>query len=217
MHSSFSYFGLILLVAAVVGWFAIGTQFNVRKGHKVLAWLQQGLKVLGDKTNLRWLGSAVVELKIENAKEPFRRAEVLAVLEPRDVALLWWYHHVRGRRDLLIVRGNLRRTPGFEFEALDPHGWTTRGIERQLQFRNWHPVPLSGHSSLLAYAAGPAPSASALLDSVNSQQLPLVRLAIRRTEPNLEIQWRLADAQKISSQELLQIVKRVPESLFVHR
>ena len=127
----------IIVVIAVVGWFALATQRNVRKGNDALRWLQDGLKLLGEKTNLRWLGSSVVELTIPSAKEPFRQAEVVVVLEPRDVPFLWWYDRVRGRRDLLIVRGQLRRTPGFEFEALDPRCWTTHTIEKQVRSRNW--------------------------------------------------------------------------------
>jgi hypothetical protein len=62
----------VVVVIAVVGWFALGTQRNIRKGNDALRWLQDGLKLLGEKTNLGWLGSSVVELKIQSAKEPFR-------------------------------------------------------------------------------------------------------------------------------------------------
>src|SRR5512143_2260110 len=119
----------IIVVIAVVGWFALATQRNVRKGNEALCWLQDGLKLLGEKTNLRWLGSSVAELKIQSAKEPFRQAEVVVVLEPRDVPFLWWYYRARGRRDLLIVRGQLRHTPGFEFEALDRRCWLAQAAE----------------------------------------------------------------------------------------
>ncbi len=132
----------IIVVIAVMGWFALATQRNVRKGNDALGWLQDGLKLLGEKTNLRWLGSSVVELKIQSAKEPFHQAEVVVVLDPRDVPFLWWYYRARGRRDLLIVRGELRRTPGFEFEALDLRCWTTHAIEKQVRFHNWDPVTL---------------------------------------------------------------------------
>ncbi len=208
-----NWYVFILVVIFIVGWFAVGTQYNVRKGHKVLAWLQQGLKLLGEKTTLRWMGSAVVELKLENARDPFQRVEVLAVLEPRDVSLLWWFHHVRGRRDLLILRGNLRRAPRFEFEALDPHGWSTRGIEKQVRFRNWNQQSLPG-SPLVAYAAADAPPAANLLAAIGAREVPVLRLAIRRTEPNLEIHWKLEDAQRITAHQLFDTVRRLPEALF---
>ena len=102
----------ILGVLLVVGWFAAGTHFNVRKGEAALRWLQDGLPLVGEKTTLRWLGSSAIELKIADAKPPFREAEVVVVLEPRDVPILWWFARLRGRRDLLMPRGTAGNLTG---------------------------------------------------------------------------------------------------------
>src|SRR5690349_24715869 len=123
----------ILVVVFVVGWFAIGTQYNVRKGHEAMRWLQEGLPLIGEKTTLRWLGSSVVELKIQQAKPPFSHATVLFVLEPRDVSITWAFARLRGRRDLFIFRAGLRQQPQIEFEAFDPSAWSTRSVARQIR------------------------------------------------------------------------------------
>jgi hypothetical protein len=115
--------GLLLLVML---WFALGTQWNIRKGNDLLRWLQSALPMLGRRTTLRWLGSSAVELGIVEPEAPFREATVLAVLEPRDVAALWAYARWRGRRDFVIVRVNLRRAPRFSMDVRDPRGWTSR-------------------------------------------------------------------------------------------
>lgn len=220
----------ILVILVVVGWFAIGTQVNVRRGDKALGWLRQGMKIVGEKATLRWLGSSVLELKVQEANQPFRSAEVLAVFEPRDVSVLWWYHHARGRRDLLMVRAQLRQTPGFELEALDPSGWSTRGVEQQVRFRNWDPVAYGGGAlgnndpnasaadnkvaaCLRVYTAGRAPQVTALIQEISPPECPIVRLAVRRAAPNLEVHWRLADAQKISAQDLFERVQRMAQRL----
>ena len=206
---------LTIFVAAtvlVVGWFAVGTQFNLHRGKKTLAWLQDGLKLLGDRTSLRWLGTAAVELKIQNAKEPFRQAELVVVLEPRDVPFLWWYYHLRGRCDLLIVRAQLRSIPGAEFEALDPGTWSARGVESKLRFRNWNPVPVTT-PPLVAYAAGTPPAAADLLESLHRAGCQPVRLAVRRTEPNLEIHCRLDEVRKLPAQVLIEAIRRIPLSI----
>jgi hypothetical protein len=213
----------ILVILAVVGWFAVGTQVNIRKGDKVLGWLRQALRTIGEKSTLRWLGSAVVELKIQDAKAPFHRAEVLAVFEPRDVAVLWWYHHLRGRRDLLIFRAQLRQPPGFELEALEPDGWSTRGVEQHVRFRNWDPVTVGEHlpagdshanaPRLRVYKAGNVPHVqeliAGLLTTISAPNCPVLRLAIRRSDPNLEVHWRLPDAQKIPAQDLFERLQRL--------
>jgi hypothetical protein len=201
----------IIVVITVVGWFALGTQRNIRKGNDALRWLQDGLKLLGEKANLRLLGSSAVELTIPSAKKPFRQAELIVVLEPRDVPFLWWYYRARGRRDLLIVRGQLRCTPGFEFEALDRRCWTTQAAEKQLRLRDWDSVTLLESSPLVAYTAGDAPSASRLLQAVALPGCTPVRLGIRRTGAHLEVHWNLADIQSISAREVLAAIANISE------
>jgi len=222
----------IFVILAVVGWFAIGTQVNVRRGDRVLAWLRQGLTIIGEKATLRWMGSSVIELKLPQANTPFRSAEVLVVFEPRDVAVLWWYHHLRGRRDLLIVRAQLCHTPAFELEALVPHGWSTRGVEQKVQFRNWDPVTYEegagdnpepktadkaaragANPRLRVYTAGRTPGVTGLIREVSTPECPIARLAVRRTEPHLEIHWRLVDAQAVPSKEFFERVRRLAETL----
>jgi hypothetical protein len=199
-----------LVVVAVVGWFAVGTQVNVRKGHKALEWLQGGLKQLGEKTTLRWLGSSAVELKIQSANAPFRNAEVVVVLEPRDVSLLWAFYRARGRRDLLIVRGQLRHPPAFELEAFDPRCWSARGLEARLRFRNWNQIELPS-SSLLAYTAGKPVNVAGLLETVSLNCCTPARFALRRSEPNFEVHWNLADVQRMPANDVLKNLSNVSE------
>ena len=89
----------VLVVLVFLGWFALGTQANIRRGNRLLRWLRDGMALLGEKTTLRWLGSSAVELKIQEALRPLRTAEIFVVLEPRDVPLVWWLFRAWGRRD----------------------------------------------------------------------------------------------------------------------
>ncbi len=43
---------LLALVAVVVGWFALGSARNVRRGNAALKWMQGGLKQVGDKATV---------------------------------------------------------------------------------------------------------------------------------------------------------------------
>jgi hypothetical protein len=116
----------LTLLLVVMLWFTFGTQRNIRKGNDLLTWLQGGLPLLGPRATLRWLGSSAVELTIARPNDPFRDATVVVVLEPRDVGLLWAFARSRGRRDFIIIRGNLRRPPRFSADVGDPTGWTGR-------------------------------------------------------------------------------------------
>jgi hypothetical protein len=201
----------ILVALLVVGWFALGTHFNVRKGEAALRWLQEGLPLIGEKTTLRWLGSSAVELKIQQAKPPFRAAEVILLLEPRDVPPLWLLSRLRGRRDLFVFRGTLRSRPDLEFEAFDPGSWSTGDLTRRCNQRNW--VHLSGPPPPVVYAPSRTEAVAAILQAAEISGCPLVRLSVRRAEPELEIQWQLSHLCEHPFTAVVQTLKRVAESL----
>jgi hypothetical protein len=115
---------LIVLLLLVMGWFTLGTQRNISRGNRLLAWLQDGLPALGPRTTLRWLGSSVAELRIAEPRSPYREAVVMVVLEPRDLGALWAMSRARGRRDFVVLRLSLVRAPRWEADLIDPSAWT---------------------------------------------------------------------------------------------
>jgi hypothetical protein len=200
----------VFVVIFIVGWFAVGTHYNVRKGEDALRWLQQGLPLVGQKATMRWLGSSVVELKIQQAKAPFRDAEVLVVLEPRDVALLWLIARLRGRRDLLVFRGAIQHAPRAELVAADHHAWVLGGNDPRMKAEPWtsQSVP-----PLTIYSPANVSGAAAVANLAAVDGCPVVRLSVRRTAPNLEVQWRLADVRRQSSRDMIETVRRLAESV----
>jgi hypothetical protein len=146
----------VVVVVVFMGWFALGTQRNIRLGNDVLRWLQEGLPLLGRRTTMRWLGSSAVELRIADAAEPFREATVLVVLEPRDIGLLWAWARLRGRRDFVIIRADLRSAPRVGVDAWDPEGWTGRPSP---EGADWEPVEwsIAGVEARASAGSDPAP------------------------------------------------------------
>lgn len=201
----------VALVVIFVGWFALGTHINVRKGHRFLDWLQTGLPLIGEKTTLRWLGSSVVHLKIENAREPFRRAEVLFVLEPRDVPPVWLFSRLEGRRDLLIVRTELREQPKLQVEVLDRKAWST--VAREVKQLNWQLQSPSDNQPFQVYSPQPACDPAELISEASRCGLPLVRLSVHRTNNTLEVHWRLPAQPAPDSAATLQCIQRVASKL----
>ncbi len=199
----------IVVVILVVGGFALGTHRNVRRGHDAMAWVQEGLPLVGETTTLRWLGSSVVQLRIQNAKRPFREVEVLFVLEPRDIAPLWLLARARGRRDLFIFRSRMHKLPEFEFEAFEPTAWSARGREAQLRRQKWQPAP--ARDSLVAYAPEPMPAANRLLDLAALSGCPLIRLSVQRSDPNFEVHWPLAELKKLPASTVFETLHKLGE------
>ncbi len=200
----------IVVVLLVVGWFAVGTHLNVRKGESVLTWLQEGLPLIGEKSTLRWLGSSAVELKIENAKAPFHSAQVLVLLEPRDVPLIWWFSRLRGRRDLFIFRGELRAHPRREFEAFVPAAWSAQGAARRVKEDQWPAV--AAPAGLTAFASQTSTDPGAAIRAASLNGCSPVRVAIRRSEPNLEIQWQLDELRQHSARAVIEAIQQTAQS-----
>lgn len=205
---------LIVMVAAVavVGWFAAGSVWNVRRGRQLMRWMQAGLPLLGERTTVRWLGTTVVELVIRDAKPPFARVALLLVLEPRDVPWAWALSRRAGRRDTLIVRGVLRRPPARELEAVDPASWAGRDAARSLGRDAWSVRPPASPGALPVHFQDPAalPRADALLGRAAESHLSLRRLSVRRGEPHLQLHLVPPDATQ-GAREFFQAVRALGE------
>lgn len=202
-----------LAVVILVGWFAAGMFWNVRRGNAVARWLQEGLPLLGGKTTLRWLGSSGLEMKIQSPHSPLLNVEVFILLEPRDIPLLWGYFHARGRRDVLIVRCQSSSIPQFQLEAFDPHAWSARNSQQEAVRKQWSPVTVPQGLKVVACGEGALESAQAVLALAAESQLPLVRLAVRRAAPQLEVQWELLRFDDGSSRRLFEALLQINKQL----
>ncbi len=205
----------VLAVLIFMGWFVIGTQWNVRKGDAVLKWLRQGLPLVGERSTMRWLGSSVIELKIAKAKDPFRTVETLVVFEPRDVVFIWAFFRLRGRRDLVIFRAQLRSAPTFELEVFDPRAWTAHSIARDVQKKNW--TALEASESAIApqayFSGGDPATARSLIALATRTGAKLTRLSVHRDVPNLEVQWLLPDVTSQTARDLFSKLRQLGEEV----
>ena len=180
---------LIALVVLLLGWFAVGSAANVRRGNAAMKWLQGGLKQLGDKATVRWIGTTAVQLGLADAKAPFEEAVVVIFLEPRDLPWLWAVSRRRGRRDTLILRGRLKNPPAEDVELIDRDSWSGRDALRSLKRERWTirepaaPDPLAAYFKYeSALAKGDALAALA-----REGGAAVRRLAVHRAEPHLTL------------------------------
>jgi len=187
---------IAIAAVAVVAWFAAGTIWNVRTGRELIRWMQGGLPVLGQRTTMRWLGSTAVEMVIRDGNAPFASATVVIFLEARDTPWVWALGRSRGRRDTLIIRAMLRRTPKVEFEALDPVSWSGRDALPRVP-SGWLVRQAESSGVIVHYesATGLA-QANALLVLAESAELAARRLSLRRTEPNFQLHVSLPDRRQ---------------------
>lgn len=184
-----------LAVMLIVGWFAFGVIFNIRRGESIIRWLRGGLPKIGERSTLRWLGSSVAEMVIAQARRPFRRLETLVVLSPRDVPWLWLFSGLQGRRDTLIFRGQLTTAPLIDLELSDPKIWTGRTAIKQAEARGWESQPYQGLQ--LMAPKGSSDHAIRVIEQVlpKAQALDhkIYRLAFRKEQPHFELHLPFPD------------------------
>ena len=204
---------LIAAVAVVMGWFGGGVIWNIRRGNAVLKWMQGGLSALGERTTLRWLGSSAVELAIAKARPPFRRCELVLLLEPRDVPWLWLWSLARGRRDLLILRGQLTAAPRLEYELFAPGSWTGRQALKHASQARWGNQMLGPLSFVAPKPSLPASlaAAPALLDSARNVDPEVCRLAVRREFPQLELHVPLPNPKNRDARQFFEAVRALAQ------
>lgn len=204
---------LIVLVAVVMGWFGGGVIWNIRRGNAVLKWMQGGLPAIGEKTTLRWLGSSAVELGIAKAKPPFRRFELVVVLEPRDVPWLWLWSLARGRRDMLILRGLLISAPRLEYDVIAPASWTGRDALGRAALARWGDETLGDHRFVAPKASLPVSrgSAPALLESARNVHPTVWRLAVRRDYPQLELHIPLPNPKTGDARQFFEALRALAQ------
>ena len=124
--------------------YLIGMIINRRKGVALFHWLQEGVQsVLGRVSESRWIGSAAsgARLTVAQAREPFRRVEMIYLLATRELLPLLWIQRLRGRRDELILKALLREPPILEWELV-PKGH--RRTQAQLEAQGFRAGPDMG-------------------------------------------------------------------------
>lgn len=180
---------VIIAVAVFMGWFAIGMIYNLRRGDKVLKWMQDGLPLIGQRTTFRWLGTSVAEMGISKTKRPFQRMDILLVLKPRDVFWMTIIALIQGRDDVLIFRAALGTAPLLDLELADPKTWSGRDALGKVTKRGWEGIDYRGMR--LMAPKGLLNLAQETLDRLASPMQSLspryVRLSLHKTAPNLEV------------------------------
>ncbi len=210
--------GQTLLIAAIIivlGWFALGLTWNLRKGNALLRWMQAGLPQLGERTTMRWLGSSAVELVIGKARSPFKQITLLTVMEPRDIPWLWLISYFQHRRDVLIIRAQLQTAPAYEFDLIAPDAWDETKQAGQLETRQWASEPVD----VLNFSA---PSTTRSLSrAIAMDALPIARrihprvwrLSARRNETQLELHVPLPSLRQTSASDFFTALRALGEQV----
>jgi hypothetical protein len=129
---------------------------------------------------------------------------VVGVLEPRDIGMLRAFARARRRRDFVILRGRLHRSPRYELEAGDLRGWTGQDGLRKLDPEAWSKEDWGDPYVRVLHGPGADVEAARAAWRVLADASGGVwRLSIRRTPPHLEVHVLLPEIRAVQAAALI--------------
>jgi len=198
-----------LLIFLAAG-YMIGTFINRRKSKRAGFWLNAGLSVLGNQPSWKWLGTltAGAQVTLGNAVQPFRTVKLLYFLQVREFPLLWLIQHLRGKRDLLVIRAELREPYSGEIEALPAHSPLRHLIDQQAGDKPWHWQAGPANTAIATRGAQGNRLASAVQPLLERYGTGLERWSIRsHRAPSVLLFIQLDQAQSTPAAEFFKLVR----------
>ncbi len=197
---------LILLVASYLG----GTWLNRQRSKAIGKWLQAGIGLLGGRVAWRWLKSmsAGAEVTVVETRPPFKSVQLTYFLLTRELAPLWVIELLRKKRDLLLVKADLRSLPAREYEVVPLNGKLRATLDSaEDRALAWQPLAaglgLGTQSSADARVPGPI---GTFVEKYGSD---IERLSVRRRSPHLVLYLRLEQVENRPVDELLRALQKL--------
>lgn len=197
---------LILLVVSYLG----GTWLNRQRSKAIGNWLQAGIGLLGGRVAWRWLKSmsAGAEVTVAEARPPFKGVQFTYFLLTRELVPLWVIELLRKKRDLLLVKADLRTPPAREYEVVPLNGKLRTMLDSaEGEALAWQPLGaglgLGTRTSAEARVMGPV---SAFIDKYG---VDIERLSVRRRSPHLVLYLRLDQLTTRPVDELLRSLQQL--------
>jgi len=197
---------IIGLSVLLVLWYPFGRQMSRRRGLEALRWLREGIRAYEGQASVNWIGASVFRVDMQGALGPFKRVGMMILLEAREVLLLWIINRLRGQRDILVIRGDLRLKPKTDLEVMR-QGWRTRRAMKALEREGWTVDTLNGFFITLKQDG----EVVSKLRSALSEAAGVVRLSLRRKSPHLVANFHLSDLEGVRAGSLFHFLEKVME------
>ena len=207
---------VVALVAVFLVWYFVGSVLNRRRMAEAARWVNRGLEGYRDeppnqsKASIKWLSTNAFNILLEGARPPFQGIIATVLLQSRDMITVWFMDRLTGRRDLLMLRCDLRRQPIWGLEVFRPRSILAGDARRLATGEGWPIQPSEDKSLMAAHGGGKAGElCSALLDALGEERWRLIRLGIRRRAPHLTLALDLPDPASTDPHETMRLAERL--------
>ncbi len=199
----------------LVLWYFIALTFSRYFSRRIYRWLYKDMSALGDPagTKANWIGSMRFGARfvLSRPHAPFQSLEIMYVLESRGLMPVWLINILRGQRDLLIIRGNLRQPPGGELEVMSPDNRALQKIRQETAL----PWTLTDgpHNLVMAHRCLDARQVARFKPFLEQYGPNLKRLSCGPKEPHLFIALRLGNLPRHEASPLFQSLRKTISTL----
>ena len=199
----------VILIILVLG-FLGGSWLNRRRSKAIGIWLRSGLKPFGGQATWKWIRgmNSAAQVTIEGATNPFRRLEISYFLMTREFAPLWGYEWLRGKRDLLAARIELRDAPAYEVEIVPSGGKLQETLDANAGSQPFTWTEGAAGLGIGSRGAGAQPAAARLKPFVERYGSYIQRLSLRPRQPNVMLFLNLTGPEKTPAEEFVRTLRR---------
>jgi hypothetical protein len=203
---------VLIVVCVFLGvWYFIGIWLNRRRGIRLARTLRERLLALeAEELSGRWVNASIFQFVAQRAAAPIGKLAAVIVLESRELALIWLANLLRRRRDLLVIRLELRSAPkaGVELEAHRSQSKPERDVRHRIGEPGWEQTTLNGYT--LHYRAGATRLTEALAPLLREWQGQLIRLSISASSPHLLLSFSPAPSV-LAAESNITTIRKVAE------
>jgi len=204
---------VIAFCILLIIWYVVGWQMNRRQGRRLLGWILQGLRALGDQITVSRLGTSGFQVNVRKAQAPFKRIEATILLQPREMLLLWIFNLLRGGADYLVFKSILRASPRGEVEMVKKRGRLARRVLKGLDERAWTRQETAGGLVIACRGKQGQQQTDAISHLVEDLSPRLLRLSLSKKAPHLLVSLSLAGLDEQAALLLLSSLRDLAQAV----
>jgi hypothetical protein len=204
------------LVLAVGGfflvWYIAGNELMRRRARRLALWSRGALEPAGGVLMIQWLALSAFRMEVREPRPPLQSGTLTGLVESWDVAPLWLWNRLRGRRDMVLLQCVLRRSPAFDFELYRPRSLLAGDVRHIVRREQWPEEP-SEEFHMASPVADAYGIAGRLLAELGAQRDHLLRLAVRRRGTHLTLAMNLSNPAHVEPAGFYQLACRLAEAV----
>jgi hypothetical protein len=188
---------IVVLSALLFLWYFFASSANRTQGIAAYRWLRQCLEVYGKVTTAEWIGASNMgaRLGVEKATSPLRTVQAHYLLEPREFLPYWLISRLRGKRDQVVIRVELRALPKGSLEIKRVPARRANALQQEERL---------GKDFEIVHAETGNTQMMAGMEAFLVASGPTVeRIVIQRQVPHLELTARLKPLLRTSAESYL--------------